>query len=59
MSTPEARMEARKDFMFIREWRLAVQTGRRAAVKSVIGLLFTGLIALLVLGIRSYFGGTD
>lgn len=44
--------EFRKDLEFAREWRLGLQTLRTAGFRTAIGVLVTGMIGALWLGVQ-------
>lgn len=48
--------EIRRDFIFLRDWRMTCEQVRSKGVLSIVGIAITGLIGLLVLGIKGYFG---
>lgn len=46
--------EVRKDLMFLREWRQTCEQVRTKGTFTVIGLVVTGLVALLVIGFKGW-----
>jgi hypothetical protein len=46
--------EMRKDFAFLHEWRLTCEQVRGRGVVSLVTLSITGLVALLVLGVKGW-----
>lgn len=45
-------LQMQQDFARLREWRLAMDGVRRRGLKAVSGLLISGLIAALLLGLK-------
>lgn len=45
-------LQMQQDFARLREWRLAMDGVRRRGLKAVSGLLISGLIAALILGLK-------
>lgn len=45
-------MEMQRDFQALREWRTTWNTIRSRGVLTIVGLLATGLVAVIVLGIK-------
>ena len=47
--------ELRKDFAYLRSWRLSMQAAQSKSVFVVISVVVSGLLAVLWLGIKSLF----
>ena len=52
-----APFEMRQDFAFLREWREMCEGMRTRSFLTMLSLVITGLIGLLVLGLKGYFNG--
>jgi hypothetical protein len=49
--------ELQQDFAFLRSWRESTRAVRRHTTLTAIGVVVTGGIALLVMAVKSVFGG--
>lgn len=49
--------ELRKDLNFLRDWRVSCETMRQRGTWAIITVLVTGVIGLIIMGIRSWVGG--
>lgn len=47
-------MAMQRDLKAIRDWRLAVEAIKRKATLTAVGILVTGILAVFILGIRSW-----
>lgn len=45
-------IEVQKDFQHLREWRLAIQEARKKTMLAVVGVVVSGVLAALWLGVR-------
>lgn len=50
----EEAFEMRRDFEFLRQWRETCEAVRTKGFATSVGLTITGVVALIVLGIRHY-----
>lgn len=47
-------IQMQQDFMFIRNFRMSSQQATRYAAMTIIGILISGVIGLIVMGVRTY-----
>lgn len=50
-------IEAQKDFQHLRQWRRAGEELRSKSLVGLLALFITGLVSLVLLGLRQYFNG--
>jgi hypothetical protein len=55
MSTAETRIEAQRDFAFLRDLRTTVGFSRRAVLKGVLAVVIPTFLVVVWLGFRSLF----
>lgn len=46
-----------RDFQHLREWRTTVEAVKKKSIVTLVGTLITGIIALVVMGLNSKYGG--
>lgn len=55
ISTPEKVIQFQDDLRYVREWRTSMTEVRRAGLMAAAGTIVTGVIAVIVLGLRQWF----
>jgi len=48
-------MEMQKDFQHLREWRVTMEQAKSKSVMATIGFLVAGMVALIWMGVKTFF----
>lgn len=51
-------IQVQKDFQHLREWRQTTEAVKSKALLAVVGVIVSGLVAAMWMGVKKYFGVT-